>query len=162
MKNAAKTAADAVSHEKDEKQGTGTGAPPEENSQAEGNIPGKPVMPRPRRTKTARGMDIHLARLYSFESIDSLIDAATVLSGFYKGKNSLYRIGSTGEYRLAVHQSDHTPEDFNRICNVLTEYGRGGNWSAPAEAHLKEQETCVLAGDALQKLAALRPAAKEL
>ena len=162
LKNAAKTAADAVSHEKDEKQGTGTGAPPEENSQAEGNMPGKPVMPRPRRTKTARGMDIHLARLYSFESIDSLIDAATVLSGFYKGKNSLYRIGSTGEYRLAVHQSDHTPEDFNRICNVLTEYGRGGNWSAPAEAHLKEQETCVLAGDALQKLAALRPAAKEL
>lgn len=138
-------------------EGNAQGKVPEAAGRAEGNVPGKAPIPRPRLSKTARNADIHLARLYSFSELDSLIDAATALRGFYKGKNSLYRIASTGEYRLSVHQSGHTPEDFNRICNVLSEYGRGSSWSGPAEAHLKEQETCVIARDALQKLAALRP-----
>ena len=155
LKNAARNAAENSTKEKDPGRAEETGSA-EEAGAAEDRAAAKTPAQRPRRTRNTRTQDINLARLYTFTDLDTLIDAAAALGGFYEGVNSLYRMRATGEYRLAVHQSGHSPEDFNRICNVLTEYGKGENWTAPAEAHLAELEEHVLMGNALQKLSALK------
>ena len=37
-----------------------------------------------------------------------------------------------------IHQSDCTPEEFNKVCNILSEYGQGQAFTMSGEAHLKE------------------------
>lgn len=100
--------------------------------------------------------EIHLTRICRFDSLEKLIRAAGALGGFYQGENTLYRIRRTKEYVLVIHQSNHTPEDFNRICNILSEYGSGEPWNAGYEAHLAEHEETVLKADALEELALLK------
>ena len=99
--------------------------------------------------------EIDLTRLYSFQDLDTVIDAAHVLQGFYQGQNSLYRLKKDGDYCLIIHKSSHTPEEFNKISNILSEYGSNEKYSSAAEAYMTEHEDLMIAGEALQKLAGL-------
>lgn len=99
--------------------------------------------------------EIDLTRLYSFPDLDTVIDAAHVLQGFYQGQNSLYRMKRDGDYCLIIHKSSHTPEEFNKISNILSEYGTNEKYSSAGEAYLSEHEELMVAGEALQKLAGL-------
>ncbi|MGN8799067.1 adaptor protein MecA [Candidatus Merdisoma sp. HCP28S3_D10] len=99
--------------------------------------------------------EIDLTRLYSFPDLDTVIDAAHVLQGFYQGQNSLYRMKRGGDYCLIIHKSSHTPEEFNKISNILSEYGTNEKYSSAGEAYLSEHEELMVAGEALQKLAGL-------
>ena len=99
--------------------------------------------------------DIDFIRLYTFDDLDTIIKVAGVLRDSYSGVNSLYRSRSAGTYLLTAHKSGHTPEDFNRVCNILSEYGRVSECSPAAEAHLREHEEVILRDTALKELAAL-------
>lgn len=101
-------------------------------------------------------MSIDFMRLYSFDNIDHVILAASSLNGCYKGKNTLYKMNSDGSYRLVLHKSSCDAEDFNRICNLLSEYGNGNACSPFKEAHLNEHEQIVIANDAIQRLGTIR------
>lgn len=98
---------------------------------------------------------IELVRLYRFDDIDGVIRAACGLNGFYKGTNSLYHQKRDGHYLLVVHQSRHTPEEFNKICNILSEYSTNEDYTSAGEMHLTEHEDTVIAKNALQKLSTL-------
>ena len=99
--------------------------------------------------------ELDLTRMYSFPDLDTIIDAAHVLQGFYQGQNSLYRLKKDGDYCLILHKSSHSPEDFNKISNILSEYGSNERYSTAGEAYLAEHEELLIAGEALQKLAGL-------
>ena len=45
--------------------------------------------------------------------------------------------------------------DFNKVCNMLSEYGSGKPFSLAGEAHLIEHADCILSGHALEQLADL-------
>lgn len=90
---------------------------------------------------------------FTFDNIDMVIDAAKSLNHFYSGKNALYRRG--GKYFLIVHQSGSSAENFNKVCNILSEYGHAERNSAPGEAFLREHDEAVIKSSALQKLASL-------
>ena len=67
----------------------------------------------------AAAMD--LTRIYNFDSLREVIGSAHVLSGFYNGVNSLYK-QKDGSYVLVLSKSGHTPIEFNKVCNILSEY----------------------------------------
>ena len=94
-------------------------------------------------------------KVFSFSTLDDVIRAAAGLSGFYAGDNVLYRMRRNGEYRLVIHQSGHTPEDFNKVCNILSEYGKTVQWSRALEAHMAEHEQRIPGSDALAALGTL-------
>ena len=81
---------------------------------------------------------VDLIRLFSFYHLDDVIAAAHGLNGFFTGENSLYKDSSDGKYQLILHQSEYSPEEFNKVCNILSEYGTGKAFSAAGEAHLRE------------------------
>ncbi len=95
---------------------------------------------------------LNLLRLYRFDELDEVIAAAHALGGYYTGSNTLYKNRKTGEYQLVIHQSSHTPEEFNKICNILSEYAVGAPFNRAFEAHLEEHETIVFKGNAIQQL----------
>ena len=78
-----------------------------------------------------------------------------MLEGCYSGHNTLFRMKKDGSYCLIVRKSNHTPEEFNKISNILSEYGTHEKYASANEAYLDEHEELMIRDDALQKLALL-------
>lgn len=97
---------------------------------------------------------VDLVRLFSFQQLDAVIQAAHALNNFFQGYNSLYK-NEKSVYQLVLHKSGCTPEEFNKVCNMLSEYGRGKPFSLAGEAYLKEHGEIILKNHALQQLAEL-------
>ena len=98
--------------------------------------------------------DVNLIRLYEFETLDDVIDAAHGLNGYFAGSNTLYKDPADEIYKLVIHQSSLSPEEFNKVCNILTEYGRGKAFTVSGEAYLKEHGE-LISVSALQQLVQL-------
>ncbi|MCI8823733.1 MAG: adaptor protein MecA [Lachnospiraceae bacterium] len=97
--------------------------------------------------------ELDLRKLYLFHRLDSIVEASSVLKGIYHGENRLYKNPDTAQYHLVITKSDHSPEQFNKVCNILSEYGSTGKYSASNEAYMKEHFTLLMNGRALQQLA---------
>lgn len=99
--------------------------------------------------------ELDLIRLYFFPDLDTIIEAAHVLQGYYHGNNTLYRLAKDSNYCLVVRKSSHSPEEFNKISNILSEYGTSEKYASASEAYLEEHEELMVKDEALQKLALL-------
>lgn len=93
-----------------------------------------------------------LIRAYSFADIDTVARVAHLLEPFYFGKSSLFRDTNTGRIVLVVTKSSHTPEDFNRVCNMISEYGTPEKYTLASEAYFTEHNEMIMQDDALTKL----------
>lgn len=94
-------------------------------------------------------------RLFSFATLDNVLKAARLLAPMYSGSNTLYKDHSEDIYLLALTQSAHTTGDFNRMCNMLSEYGSLEKASGQALAFLEEHCEILVSADAVQELASV-------
>ena len=92
-------------------------------------------------------------RLFSFPVMENVLKAARLLAPMYHGSNTLYKDEQEEMYLLALARSDHSAADFNRICNMLSEYGALERASGATFAFLEEHCKTFLSGDAVQQLA---------
>ena len=97
-------------------------------------------------------ISVNLMREYIFQNLDTAIDAAHGLNHFFQGFSALYKNDKTGEYNLILHQEGTSPENFNKVCNMLSEYGKGISLSPAREAYLAEHGGCIISENALEKL----------
>ncbi len=102
------------------------------------------------RTNPSRARSV----IYSFlfPELDDVIAAAKALPKSFTGKNILYRNMRGEGYRLILHQSSMTPDSFNKICNVLSEYGIGESCTPASDAYYREHGFAVIKSNAVQKL----------
>lgn len=98
---------------------------------------------------------IDLIQVYQFRKFDTVCEAARPLAGIYNGVNSLYKEQRSGRYYLSVNKSEHTPETFNQVCNILAEYGDRMQNLYATEAFFEEHCQCIIRKKALQVLADL-------
>lgn len=97
----------------------------------------------------------NMARIYAFDNLVSLRKLAAVLAPFYKGSNSLFKDPKSGYYFLILQMSNHTPAEFNKVCNIVTEYGEPSRTTYASTAYFDEHFTPILADTALKQLAKL-------
>ena len=76
-----------------------------------------------------------------------------LLQNSYQGYNTLYKNPEGREYLLTLSKSAHTPEEFNKVCNTLSEYASSLKYTPGNEAFFEEHLECIVADEALQKLA---------
>ena len=96
-----------------------------------------------------------ITKLYVFQNLEEVVRVAGVLKGFYAGRNELYKNAVTHKYYLLASKSSETPETFNKVCNILSEYAAQQTYTLGTEAFLKEHYQVLLTGNALQTLAEL-------
>ena len=96
-----------------------------------------------------------LVKMFEFASMDILKRVAQVLSSYYFGTNSVYKDLHKNRYYLLLYKSQHTPEEFNKICNMISEYGSQKKYHPAVEGYLKEHGKCILKEQALQILHSL-------
>jgi len=94
-------------------------------------------------------------RLFSFATMDDVILAAQFLTNVYSGPNTLYKDHAEDMFILAMTQSDYSDKEYNRICNMLTEYGTLENASGIALAFLEEHCEALICNNAVQALAGI-------
>ncbi len=95
---------------------------------------------------------VDVTKLFVFKSLDSVIDLSKVIGDYYHGENALYKNKRTKEYYLIVSKTDHTPEEFNKICNIITEYGVQDNLSIGSDAYFTEHFSPIVLKNALNSL----------
>ena len=91
--------------------------------------------------------NVDLVRTFHFSTLDDVISSAKALHQYFTGENI--------NYQLVLHQSGCKPEEFNKVCNILSEYGRQESFSLAAEAFLLEHGNAMVKENALQELASL-------
>ena len=110
--------------------------------------------PRRLKTKPSLGLatSIELTRIYSFTSISTLSKVATVLGNYYNGVNTLYKHAQRNCYILVMTKTTHSTEEFNKVCNILSEYGDSEVYTNGTTGFLAEHCEIILADNALQTL----------
>ncbi len=96
--------------------------------------------------------DVDVTRIFSFSSLHGVVRLAHVLNRFYQGVNSLYKNEQDGKYMLVISKTEHTPEEFNKICNILSEYATPERFVAAGEAYLEEHFEQLVKDNAIQSL----------
>lgn len=97
-------------------------------------------------------IQVDLTKLYSFGNLDDVIRVSKILKGIYHGDNALYKNPDDGRYYLLLRKTDHTPEVFNKVCNMITEYGHMEECTTAVEGRIKEHFEVIVPGFALEKL----------
>ncbi len=103
--------------------------------------------------KNAEKQNTEMTRIFSFHSLHELVRLSHILRDNYRETNSLYKYETAGRYLLTVSKGEHTPEEYNKICNILSEYGNLERFASASEAYLEEHYVPVIKNTALQSLA---------
>ena len=98
---------------------------------------------------------VNLTKMFEFRSLEQLERLANVLGDFYSGENDVYKDEHKNRFYLLLRKSQHTPEEFNKVCNVISEYASQKNYSAATEAFFTEHGKLILKGNALAVLNSL-------
>ena len=97
----------------------------------------------------------NIMKAYSFDNLTIVTKIAYITKDFYSGENSLYKAPNTKRYYLVLYKSHHLPEEFNKVCNILSEYGVKERSSYAIEAYFEEHYNIIISKNALQKLSLL-------
>ena len=98
---------------------------------------------------------VDITKLFVFSDFSEITRLAHTLQGFYQGNNDLHKNEAAHKYYLLVSKSRQTPEEFNKVCNILSEYGTQQTYTPAAGAFMKEHYQVILKNHALQTLAEL-------
>ena len=93
-------------------------------------------------------------RMFSFQSLPSLIRLAGIIGQEPLGDNALYK-AENGSYVLVLEIGEQTPSAFGRICNIVSEYGDAMKQLPGNEAYFAEHFSPVIKSRALENLVAL-------
>jgi adapter protein MecA 1/2 len=74
------------------------------------------------------------------------------LASVYQGSNSLYKRRRDNRFVLVINKSGLTPSTFNKVCNILSEYGTPEKSIYASEAFLEEHSESLVKHVAIQEL----------
>jgi len=97
----------------------------------------------------------NLMKVYSFQTLNEVIKLSNVIANYYKGTNSLYKNPVNATYYLVITKSDHTPEEFNKICNIISEYGRSERTTYASPFYYEEHFEMIIKDSAIQILSVM-------
>lgn len=96
---------------------------------------------------------IEITRIYSFHSLSEVSLFAEAAVHMHPGTSALYKNEQTGLFYMVLQKRDTSPEDFNRLCNLATEYGTREPVTYATDAYYREHYTCIVKENAIQILA---------
>ncbi|MBQ8624970.1 MAG: adaptor protein MecA [Agathobacter sp.] len=98
---------------------------------------------------------VNLTKMFEFRNLEQLERLAHVLGGYYTGRNDVYKDENKNRFYLLIRKCKHTPEEFNKVCNIISEYSAQKKYSSATEAFFMEHGKLILKGNALQVLDSL-------
>ena len=91
-------------------------------------------------------------RIFLFRSLQQVMEVCAVIAESYHGFSTLYKEDRSGGYLLLFSQGNETPQIFDRVCNIVSEYGLPQRSVPATSAFLAEHYECLIIGNAVQAL----------
>lgn len=96
-----------------------------------------------------------LVKTYSFATLDDVTNFSVNVANLYDGTNSVYKNNITSRYFLIMKNNSQLPEDFSKVCNLASEFGRAERSNYATASHCKEHYDIIIKDKAIQVLASL-------
>lgn len=93
-------------------------------------------------------------RIYSFGSLDDISCAARSILPVFSGSSALFK--NSDRYYLVIDKAECSSVNFNKTCNILTEYGEKVNSNGSTSAFLSEHTDCIIKTDAVGIMSGLQ------
>ena len=116
--------------------------------QSEDNTASTPEVPS---ASAPEESDSVRSRLFRMDTLNQVINAAVVAAGHYHGFSTLYHEEGNAYY-LVLTQGPEDRDVFDRVCNVISEYGIPKRSTVASRTFLEEHCTTLIADHALQSL----------
>ena len=91
-------------------------------------------------------------RIFNFNSLDEVQEAAKAIGGSFNGSSGLYKNPDTGIYTLLLVNSGTNQADFISSCNKLAEYGKRMFSNYSSISYLNEHYDIIIKDFAVQTL----------
>lgn len=91
-------------------------------------------------------------RTFLIASMRQVMEAAAVAGQAYGGYSTLYKAEHDAGYLLVLTQGNADRDNFDRVCNVISEYGIMKRSTNTARSFLAEHYDALISGNALQAL----------
>lgn len=106
----------------------------------------------PRSKTINKNKPSNTVKIFSFNSLNDVSLLAENICHIYKSANILYKDSRNGKYILSMQQGNLSPEDFNKICNLTSEYGSQLKNTSTYMSYFEEHFEPIIKDNALQKL----------
>ena len=93
------------------------------------------------------------SRLFCFPTLHDVTRLAHVAAASYNGNSTLYKDENGGAYLLLINSDNQSASDFNRIYNLISEYGKPEKAALSAKAYLEEHYEPLIKEHAIEALA---------
>ena len=111
----------------------------------------EPSADKPAPEETVR----HITRVFSFDSLDDISSVSRIIDRFYHDNNSVYKNPSDKRYYLTISKNKTSAKDFNKVCNILSEYGKKENQFDNYTGFFSEHCDCIVKDHAMHILCRL-------
>lgn len=92
-------------------------------------------------------------RIFRLDSLQQVMSVATVTDARFHGLSTLYKDEHDQKYLLVLTQGNATREDFDRVSNMISEYGSLQRTMPASRTFLEEHYEALISEDALKVLA---------
>ncbi len=92
-------------------------------------------------------------RIFCLDSLQQVMSAAAVTGPCFQGQSSLYKDEHAQKYLLVLTQGDSTRDDFDRVSNMISEYGSLQRTMPASRTFLAEHCEALVSENALKMLA---------
>lgn len=93
-----------------------------------------------------------LSRIFLMNSLRQAIDVCQLISANYNGMSALYKDNSGQNYLLALTCAPELRGEFDRACNILSEYGTLQRSFSGSASYLAEHCEALIPADAVRSL----------
>lgn len=106
-------------------------------------------------SSSADDANVNVTRIFTFDRLNTVNNAAKIINHMYKGDSSLYKDNDSNIYYLIIRKSSATPAIFNKVCNILSEYGSKQHFTYASQSYIEEHYEKLIDGNAIQILGGL-------
>lgn len=106
----------------------------------------------PSNPATDSGNDKGRFLLFHIDSIQNLMNAAALTAPNYNGHSALYKDQKDGTYLLSLARGEDSPESFQQVCNILSEYGTPHACSPARVIFIRNHNEILIKDHAIQSL----------
>lgn len=92
-------------------------------------------------------------RIFAMDSLQDVMSAAGLIAPAFAAKSALYKDEYTQQYLLVLTQDEASREDFDRVSNILSEYGTLRRAMSGSRIFLEEHCNALVPENALKLLA---------
>ncbi len=91
-----------------------------------------------------------IIRIFSFKDFDTFTEAAKIIIPVYSGNSSLYKSPKDNRYYLTLEKGKCSSINFNKACNMLSEYGTKENMPESSVSFFEEHLESIIKKHAIQ------------